>query len=62
MIVLLSCKKTKPGNLIKQFTNYKRNSLNEEDEYKLMQYIKEKIFLNFSEKVDRLVKFKVSAF
>ena len=61
-------KKTKPGNSNKSiYQIIKENSLNEEDEYKLMQYIKrkKKIFLStpFSRKaVDRLIKFKVSAF
>ena len=61
-------KKTKPGNSNKTiYQIIKENSLNEEDEYKLMQYIKrkKKIFLStpFSRKaVDRLIKFKVSAF
>ena len=61
-------KKTKPGNSSK--TSYeiiKNNSLDEENEYKLMKYItgKNKIFLStpFSRKaVDRLIKFRVSAF
>ena len=61
-------KKTKPGNSNKTiYQIIKENSLNEEDEYKLMRYIKrkKKIFLStpFSRKaVDRLIKFKVSAF
>lgn len=61
-------KKIKPGNSNKNiFKIIKDSSLNEEDEYKLMNYIKKKnkIFIStpFSRKaVDRLVKFKIPAF
>jgi len=61
-------KKTKPGNSDKTIYEIIRdNSLSEENEFKLMNYIKKnkKIFLStpFSRKaVDRLIKFKVSAF
>lgn len=61
-------KKIKPGNSNKTiYEIIKNNSLGEEDEFKLLQYIrkKKKIFLStpFSKKaVDRLIKFNVSAF
>ena len=61
-------KKIKPGNSNKNIFDIIKNcSLNEEEEYKLMNYIKKKkkIFIStpFSLKaVDRLIKFKVPAF
>ena len=60
-------KKIKPGNSNKNiYKIIKDCSLNEEDEFKLMNYIKKnKVFIStpFSLKaVDRLVKFKVPAF
>ncbi len=61
-------KKTIPGNSNKSiYEIIKKNSLNAEKEYKLMNYIKKrkKIFIStpFSRKaVDRLIKFKVPAF
>ena len=61
-------KKIKPGNSNKNiFKIIKECSLNEEDEFKLMNYVKtkKKIFIStpFSMKaVDRLTKFKVPAF
>ena len=64
----LEAKKIKPGNSDTNIFDIIKNcSLNEEDEYKLMTYIKKKnrIFIStpFSRKaVDRLMKFKVPAF
>ena len=64
----VEAKKIKPGNSKKNiFSIIKKCSLNEEDEFKLMRYVRSKkvIFLStpFSRKaVDRLIKFKVDAF
>lgn len=64
----IEAKKIKPGNSNTNiFDIIKKCSLNEEDEYKLMSYIKnkKKIFIStpFSRKaVDRLEKFKVPAY
>jgi N-acetylneuraminate synthase len=61
-------KKTVPGNSNKSiYEIIKKNSLNGEEEFKLMNYIKnkKKIFIStpFSRKaVDRLIKFKIPAF
>ena len=61
-------KKTIPGNSNKSiYEIIKKNSLNEEQEFKLMNYVKKrkKIFIStpFSRKaVDRLIKFKIPAF
>jgi|TARA_B110000046_G_C12952694_1_gene380870 N-acetylneuraminate synthase len=64
----LEAKKISPGNSKNNiFSIIKNNSLNEEDEYKLLRYVESKkmIFIStpFSRKaVDRLVKFNVPAF
>ena len=64
----LEAKFIKPGNSNKNiFDIIKNNSLNSEEEFKLMNYVKnnKKIFIStpFSRKaVDRLMKFKVPAF
>lgn len=64
----IEAKKILPGNSKKNiFSIIKNNSLNEEDEYKLLKYVESKkmIFIStpFSRKaVDRLVKFNVPAF
>lgn len=64
----IEAKKIKPGNSKKNiYSIIKNSSLSEEDEFKLMKYVKKKkmIFLStpFSRKaVDRLIKFKVPAF
>ena len=60
-------KKIKPGNSNKDiFSIIDKSSLNEEEEYKLLQYCKKNIVFisnSFSFKaVDRLVKFKVPLF
>ena len=64
----IEAKKILPGNSKKNiFSIIKNNSLNEEDEYKLLKYVESKkmIFIStpFSRKaVDRLVKFNIPAF
>ena len=64
----IEAKKVSPGNSNKDiYSIIKNNSLNEEDEFKLMKYVESKkmIYIStpFSRKaVDRLIKFKVPAF